>query len=123
MFMPKMISSYQALCQHKRQQVIAVVILLCWTTLALTQSRGNADYSYTPSEGFVPNSKTAVSIGESVLIPIYGIKEVRENEPFSAKLTKGIWVVQGKILPRSNSPLRIEISKRTGCILRVTAGE
>jgi len=54
-------------------------------------------HSYKPKDGFVPNEKTAIRIAEAVLTPIYGEKQIKSEEPFSAKLHDGVWTVEGSI--------------------------
>jgi hypothetical protein len=52
--------------------------------------------SYTPKDGFVPDSTTAVKVAEAVLIPVW--KEKIESErPFTATLKKGVWTVDGTL--------------------------
>jgi hypothetical protein len=50
----------------------------------------------------VPDEKTAVRIGEAVLIPIYGQKHINSEKPFTARLEGNRWIVKGT-LPQSKN--------------------
>lgn len=79
--------------------------------------------SYVPPQGMVPNKKTAVRIADAILTPIYGRTVVEYEKPYSVTLRRGIWIVKGKAHPGPGGNLLIEISKRTGCIIRVLGTE
>jgi hypothetical protein len=51
---------------------------------------------YIPKEGFVPNDSTAIKNAEAIWLPIYG-KDVLRKKPFTARLVKGVWIVEGHI--------------------------
>jgi hypothetical protein len=82
---------------------------------------------YTPNkykqreEGYVPDSATAIKIAEAVWIPIYGKETLSDEKPFKARLVNGVWIVDGT-LPKGSrgGTAYAEISKETGCILKVT---
>jgi len=57
----------------------------------------NKSHGYTPNGGFVPDSQTAVKIAEAVLIPVYGEKQIRSEEPFTAELKGVVWTVGGTL--------------------------
>jgi len=99
---------------------VAVLSAFLCGTLVLAQTR-----SFTPKNGFVPDEKTAVSVGLAVLEPIYGKDEISAEQPFSAKLKNGIWAVTGTF-PRGQrfgGVAEVRISKKDGCILSVTHGQ
>jgi len=77
--------------------------------------------SYKPSKGYVPDAATAIKIAEAVWIPIYGKETLKDERPFTADLVNGIWIVKGT-LPKGwkGGTAYAEISKETGCILKVT---
>jgi hypothetical protein len=52
---------------------------------------------YKPPSGFVPDSKTAVKIAETVLMPVYGEKQIESERPFLATLKEKIWTVAGTL--------------------------
>src|SRR6266566_8069820 len=66
---------------------------------AIAQKPESSDksYGYKPGAGYVPDSETAVKIAEAVLIPVYGEKKVRSEEPFAAHLEGGVWTVGGTL--------------------------
>ena len=77
---------------------------------------------YTPKDGFVPNAATAIGIALVVLEPIYGADQIEKQKPFMADLRGGVWVVQGSIEHRTGTA-EVNISKRTGAILRIVHGK
>ena len=78
-------------------------------------------HSYTPPNGFVPDSATAIRIAEAVLIPVYGDKEVTRQKPLLAELAKGVWTVRGQLGPNvPGGVAMVQISKRDGRILRMS---
>jgi len=50
-----------------------------------------------PTEGFVPDSATAVVIAEAVLIPIYGKERIQSERPFTATLKDDVWSISGTL--------------------------
>ena len=60
-------------------------VLCCAALLAVAQAQ-----SYTPKEGYVPDSITAVKIGEAVLIPAYGKEKIESERPFKAVLENAL---------------------------------
>lgn len=53
--------------------------------------------SYFPVRGYVPDAATAVKIGEAVLIPVYGEKQIVSERPFHATLKDDVWTVNGTL--------------------------
>ncbi len=76
--------------------------------------------SYIPPNGFVPDSGTAVRIAVAVWTPIYGEQQIMSEQPFVAKLHKGVWTVTGT-LPKGfvGGTAVAKIAKRDGRILFV----
>ncbi len=92
--------------------------------LAVAASAGKAQEpprrSYVSPNGFVPDSATAVRIAVAVWIPIYGEREIMSEQPFIAKLEKGVWTVTGTLPAGYLGGTAIaRISKRDGRILLV----
>lgn len=80
-------------------------------------------HSYVPSQGFVPDSITAVRIAVAVWSPIYGEAQIRGEQPYRARLRDSIWVVEGSLPPRTPGGVAVaEIARRDGRILRVSHG-
>lgn len=86
-------------------------------------------HSYVPPNGFVPDSVTGVRIAEAVLAPIYSVKVLMAERPFTARLSGEIWTVEGTLPRRARGTESIggvavvEISKADGRILRVSHGK
>ena len=56
-------------------------------------------------------------------MPIYGEAKIKSEQPFSAKLRNGVWIVTGAIPPGVEGGVaEIRISKSNGTILTVTHG-
>lgn len=75
-----------------------------------------------PLDGFVPNEVAAIKISIAILEPIYGVDEIAKQKPFTAELKGGVWVVHGS-MENSTGIAEVDISKRTGTILRVIHGK
>jgi len=103
-----------------------ILTLTLWASAAASFLAGqstDAKPSYVPPQGVVPNKITALRIAKAVLMPIYGEKTVEAEEPFVVELKDGIWNVHGQLRPRPGGNLYVEISKKTGCILRIYGTE
>lgn len=84
--------------------------------------------SHVPKSGFVPDAQTAARIAEAVIAPIYGDEVIQKERPFVAELNErgDVWTVHGH--PASDAEKAgwhggvavVEISKASGCILRVS---
>src|SRR6266487_1644027 len=108
---------------------LAIYLLLATFCLAAVLGVtvfGAPKHSFEPHEGYVPDKKTAISIAEAVLSPIYGEKLVKKERPYTATLTNGVWTVEGSLHKGvfgdlvSGGVAEVEISKADGCILRVS---
>lgn len=77
--------------------------------------------AWEPKNGFVPDEKTAVKIAEAVLFPTYGEKLIKSEEPFVVHLKNGVWIIEGKALPKGyvGGVVHISISKKDGRIFNV----
>jgi hypothetical protein len=72
----------------------------------------------------VPDKASAVRVAEKVLIPIYGLKQIESERPFTAKLQGEVWVVDGYLPPGWDGGVaEVKIDKRNGHILGVTHGK
>jgi hypothetical protein len=101
--------------------IFALTIQVAHSQSPLLGPSGALKPNYIPFEGVVPNRETAARIAEAVLIPIYGEEAAKSEEPFVVKLKSGIWNVHGRLRPGGN--LYVEISKKTGCVLRIYGTE
>jgi hypothetical protein len=81
-----------------RRGLVAITLMTA-TIPALAQQHGSTSKShgYKPADGFVPDSQTAVRIAEAVLIPVYGEKQIRSEEPFTGQLKGDVWTVGGTL--------------------------
>ena len=79
---------------------------------------------YVPSDGFVPNERTAVAIAEAVLIPIYGSSAIDAEKPFHATVQAGVWIIKGT-LPQGllGGVAVVKLAKKDGRILYVLHGK
>jgi hypothetical protein len=85
---------------------------------------GTARHNVKPKGGSVPDAKTAIAIALAVWGPIYGDDQIAKEKPYQARLTKGVWIVEGS-LPEGwlGGVALVEIAKDDGRILRVNHGK
>src|SRR5437899_158678 len=80
---------------------------------------------YVPTQGFVPDSATAVRIAVAVWMPIYGERQIMSEQPFVATLKDSVWTVSGSLpQPPAGAAVAggtavVRIAKRDGRILFV----
>ena len=66
--------------------------------LALGTTISAEQPSFVPKKGFVPDEKTAITVAEAILMPIYGEKTIVGERPFHAVLNgNGVWTVRGSL--------------------------
>jgi len=76
--------------------------------------------SVRPAHGLVPDEKTAISIAEAILYPIYGEETVKRERPFAAHLNNGVWTVIGYLPPgMMGGTAVVRVAQRDGRILFV----
>ncbi len=81
-------------------------------------------HNYLPSNGCVPDAKTAIVIAVAVWSPIYGAKHIVGEKPYKAVLLNGIWTVEGSLpKPMPGGVAIAEISKKDGRILNISHGK
>jgi len=104
--------------------------LLLALSLSLVQPAfGNdapaSSHSYIPQQGFVPDEATAIRIAEAVLFPVYGVDQIKREEPFTVTLEGDIWTIEGKPLPRDvvGGVVFLQISKTDARVMRMTHGK
>ena len=107
----------------KKRVLLSIAIsMLVLTTTGLIIA--DSEHNYKPKDGYVPDEATAIRIAVAVWIPIYGQKEIEGEKPYHAKLSKGVWSVEGSLADNHFGGVAIaEISKDSGCILRVSHGK
>jgi len=90
---------------------------LCLAFVSIAQIGFTADNA-------VPDKASAVRVAEQVLIPIYGLKQIESERPFTAKLHRSVWVVDGYLPPGWDGGVaEVKIDKRNGHILGITHGK
>lgn len=95
------------------------MLLVVASQIAGAQSSSSRRPSVEPRFGFVPDSITAIRVGEAVLTPIWGEKDVESSRPFSAQLMKGVWWVRGVRKGNLGGPMEVDIARKDGRILRI----
>ena len=84
---------------------------------------GEAQKKWNTSDGYVPDSKTAVQIAQIILVNVYGEK-VLKKRPFIAVLKEGVWIVDGSLEKGMDGGVpHIEIQKSDGKIINVIHGK
>lgn len=74
---------------------------------------------YSPDAGFVPDSVTAISVAETLLLPIVGANYTRDQHPLSAVLRDSVWVVTGSLPDGAiGGAVVLEIAKSNAAVLR-----
>jgi hypothetical protein len=84
---------------------------------------GSADNGHKPAAGFVPDEKTAIAIAVAAWLPLFGKKMIDRERPYNAVLKDGIWTVTGTLKNAAGGTAQAEISRDTGCILRISHGK
>ncbi len=81
-----------------RRGLVAITLMTAIIP-ALAQQPGSTNkwQGVKPRDGFAPDSQTAVKIAEAALIPVYGEKQIRSEEPFTAQLKGDVWTVGGTL--------------------------
>src|SRR5271154_6233007 len=99
-----------------KRPMLTILLLAAGMASAYSQ-----DASVKPKSGFVPDAETAVKIGEAVLVPVYGDRMIRDEEPFKAKRERDVWTVEGTLNcgapPCVGGTAVVKISKTSGEIL------
>lgn len=82
-------------------------------------------FNYVPPNGVIPDEATAVQVAEAILKPIYGEKEIKTEEPFTATLGKDVWTVKGHFSGDKDTlggVAVIGLSKSKGTVLLISHG-
>ena len=100
------------------------VLSFCFLFLLVIFLHAESKHNVLPSNGYVPDAKTAIRIAEAVWIPIYGEETLADEKPFVAILEEGVWYVHGTLPVGSlGGTAEAEIDAVSGKILRVSHGE
>jgi hypothetical protein len=79
--------------------------------------------SFQPTNGYVPDQKTAMQVAEAVLVSVYGEGQVKAQEPFRVSLDGNIWTVKGALPHGPGGNAEIKLSKKDGAVLYVSHSE
>lgn len=97
------------------KEITAICFVLVLGVIAV-----QAQKSFKPTEGYVPNAETAIAIAVAVWNPIYGKRTIEQEKPFHATLSEGVWTVSGSVHEDEiGGAAEAKISKDDGRILRV----
>jgi len=106
--------------------IIFLVIVIIFTIIPdeinnLIELLPKETEGYTPSDGFIPDEKTAKKVAEAVWIPIYGRNVLSQKTYKAILIDEKIWLVQGSLgFLKLGGTAYIEIDKYTGQILKLT---
>jgi hypothetical protein len=104
---------------RKGIHIIAVIAALSRAGLAGETAKDNVK----PENGYVPDAKTAIAIAVAVWGPIYGEDKIAAEKPYQARLTKGVWIVEGSLPEGWRGGVAVaELAKDDGRILKVSHG-
>lgn len=107
---------------------ILLILLGCHSTLPTARHRSPDEPwsdltikpNFKPKHGYVPDAKVAIKIAVAVWEAIYGEEKIAREKPYRARLTNGVWTVEGSLPAGSVGGVAIaEIAKDDGKILRV----
>jgi hypothetical protein len=103
---------------HMKRGIIVIFLF----ALVSAYAQSPQGRSFRPKEGFVPNAETAVKVGEAVLMPVYGEKQINGERPFKATLRGSVWTVEGTLSCGNciGGTAVVKISKTSGQILFMT---
>ena len=106
----------------KRTLIVAITLLL-FSPWAYSQPP--IAHNYKPTQGYVPDATTAITIAVAVWEPIYGQEKISQEKPYKAVLVSGIWIVEGTLPKQYNlgGVAVAEIAKDDGRVLRVSHGK
>lgn len=106
-----------------RRHILLISAALALVTFGVS-SQTPSDHSYKPSQGYVPDAATAITIAVAVWEPIYGVEKISNQKPYVAVLLNGVWKVRGSLPSQYiGGTAEAEISKDDGKILRVSHGQ
>lgn len=104
----------------------AMAMLAINLTLASDKNldRGKSMHSFVPEQGFVPDERTAMTIAEAILVPIYGKKAIERQKPFVVSLSGNVWTITG-LLPKDilGGVFFVQISKQDARVITLTHGK
>ncbi|PTT00884.1 hypothetical protein DBR11_08760 [Pedobacter sp. HMWF019] len=102
----------------------ALLSIMSITMLLLTSCQHSTEQKeWDVSQGYVPDSTTAVQIAQILFVRVYGEK-VLEKKPFVATLKNGnVWVVEGTLKEQKGGVPHLEMQKSDGKIIYLIHGK
>ncbi|MGI4829418.1 MAG: NTF2 fold immunity protein [Janthinobacterium lividum] len=114
------------------RSVVYVVLLVASSALAQT-ARDKEEFAFVrmqiahshldvpPKAGMVPDIATATAIAYAIGVPVFGKKQMDDEQPFRADLKNGVWTVLGTIHCAScdGGTLIVQINRSDGKVLRL----
>ena len=100
-------------------------LLLVYLGLTVGPTMLAEEHSFILKKGFVPDEKTAITVAEAILMPIYGEKTIAGERPFHAVLNgKGVWTVRGSLPDGwAGGVAIVRLQRQDGRILYVMHGK
>lgn len=111
------------------KSLLKITALLIFGLFAINiYASETSEHNFEPVNGYVPDAQTAMAIAVAVWSPIYGMEKIEQEKPYIARLEGNIWHVTGSLNCPPNircigGVAVIEISKKSGEILRVSHGK
>ena len=99
-----------------------VPTVLCASLLVASAAFGQKEKHPQP----VPDSGTAIKIGEAALTKVYGKSKVKSERPFIAELKDDVWTVSGTLHCPDHKALceggvaTVRLSKTDGRVISIT---
>ncbi|MBI1357321.1 MAG: hypothetical protein GC160_23515 [Acidobacteria bacterium] len=91
---------------------------------SLEPREGYARPDFRPTQGFVPDERTAIQIAEAVAIAIWGEEQIATERPFYGRLKDGVWTVIGTLPIEANGGTAVvQLSQEDGRVLFVVHQE
>lgn len=76
------------------------------------------------SDTLISNSKTAVSVAESILFPIYGKKNIIDQRPYKVNKIDGYWVINGTLSQNKlGGTFLIILNSKDGKVIKLSHGK
>lgn len=123
---------YRASMLGSGSLLVSALLLLTPLTLAQT-AKDQQEFAYVrrqiatshsyvpPRAGIVPDATTATAIAYAIGVPVFGKKQMDDEQPFRADLKDGVWTVLGTLHCTScnGGTLIVQISKSNGTVLHL----
>lgn len=110
-----------ARCVRDRSRgVVFTFISLLAACMSATPGSGSAQQGSISGEGTLPDSLTALSVGQSVLEGVLGAETVSAHSPLVAAEVGGTWVITGRVLPGWAIPaITLELSRSDARVIQL----